>query len=211
MDIHYLLEPTPDRLYTCLATVKHILATSQNGHVLIFETGEREVEAVCEAIRWNFRSVNVIPLYSLLPDGEQELAFAPSRIRKCIVATNMAESSVLSYGVRFVIDSGLHKQLVYNPRARMQMLQTVPISQQAAVQRSGGSSSLRPGVCYRLYTEEEHNWLMPEKTRPAIMNEDPAAAILGRIGNGHTDVLAHDWKDRPTPEGIFDALERLNE
>lgn len=211
MDIHYLLEPTPDRLYTCLATVKHILATSPSGHILIFETGEREVEAVCDAVRLNFRGVRVIPLYSLLLDNEQKLAFAPSQIRKCIVATNMAQSSMLPHRVGFVIDSGLHKQLVYNPRARMQMLQTVPISQAAAVQRSGGSSGYRLGVCYRLYTEEEHDWLMPKETRPVIMNEDPATAILEAICNGQTDVLGLDWKDRPTLEGTFDALERLSE
>jgi HrpA-like RNA helicase len=233
MDIHYLLEPTPDRLYTCLATVKHILATSKSGHILIFETGEREIEAVCDAIRIHFRSINVIPLYSILPDDEKRLAPAPSKIRKCVVATYMANSTVLPTNIGFVIDSGLHKQLVYNPRARMQMLQTVPISQEAAAHRSrwqGGGG----GVCYRLYTEEEHDWLMPREAQPAVMIEDPAKAILGHICHGHTDILAYDWInrrtpesddntsdngvyasdnciDRPTPECTFDALERLNE
>jgi pre-mRNA-splicing factor ATP-dependent RNA helicase DHX15/PRP43 len=151
-----------------------------------------------------------MPLHSTLPNEQQELALRPQpKQRKCIVATNIAETSLTIPGVVFVIDCGLTKQVVHNPRLRMRMLQTVPISKAAANQRTGRAGRTQPGECYRLYTVDDYEYLMLAATLPAIVLEDSTEPALKLIRAGCPDLRRFDWIDPPSPENLFSALKNL--
>lgn len=110
----------------------------------------------------------VLPIYSQLPSDIQAKIFEPSEHRKCIVATNIAETSLTLDGVKFVIDTGLCKLKVYNPKIGMDALQITPISQANANQRSGRAGRTGPGVCYRLYTDTVFRNELLENNIPEI-------------------------------------------
>jgi pre-mRNA-splicing factor ATP-dependent RNA helicase DHX15/PRP43 len=119
------------------------------------------------------------------------------------VATNIAETSLTISSVVFVIDSGLAKRMVHNPRLRVEMLQTVVISKAAANQRAGRTGRTQPGECYKMYTEDDYDYLMPATTPPAIKIEETARPTLQLIRAGHTELCRVDWIDPPTPENPF--------
>lgn len=94
----------------------------------------------------------MLPIYSQLPSDVQAKIFQTSQFRKCIVATNIAETSLTLDGVKYVVDAGYCKLKVFNPKIGMDALQVTPVSQANANQRSGRAGRTGPGVCYRLYT-----------------------------------------------------------
>ncbi|KAJ1941464.1 DEAH-box RNA helicase prp16, partial [Linderina pennispora] len=129
------------------------------GDILVFMTGQEDIEACCDAVRERLAAVDgakpltVLPIYSQLPADLQARIFEPAPARKVVVATNIAETSLTVDGVKYVVDSGYYKLKVYNPRIGMDALQITPISQANANQRSGRAGRTGPGVAYRLYTE----------------------------------------------------------
>ena len=141
------------------------------GDILIFLTGEEEIENAARSIREEVESFgeevgyqDVIPLYSTLPPGAQQKIFEPAPKvnkkgipgRKCIIATNIAETSLTIDGIVYVIDSGFSKQKVYNPRLRVESLLVSPISKASAKQRAGRAGRTKRGKTFRLYTESAY-------------------------------------------------------
>lgn len=137
VEIMYLRGGSSDYICTCIRTVKHIHEAESAGDIMVFLPGEDEIERACVEIRKNTANLDVMPLYSALPAEEQRQIFSPSANRKCVVSTNIAETSLTIDGVVYVVDSGLAKQSNYNPRARLETLQVAPISKAAANQRTG--------------------------------------------------------------------------
>jgi pre-mRNA-splicing factor ATP-dependent RNA helicase DHX15/PRP43 len=152
-------------------------------------TGEEEIETTCKEIRREcgrmgdaVGAIDVIPLYSTLPPHEQRRIFnappKPNRRgipgRKCIIATNVAESSITIDGIVYVVDTGLSKQKIYNPRLRIESLLVSEISQASAKQRSGRAGRTRPGKCYRLYTEKTFEKELIPNTYPEILRSNLA-------------------------------------
>ena len=136
------------------------------GDILVFLTGEKEINDTCKALTEEAQSfpadkqkLLVLPLYSALSPDQQQAVFepAPENTRKVVVATNIAETSITINGVVYVIDPGFSKQKVYNPRIRVESLLVTPISKASARQRAGRAGRTRPGKCFRLYTEESFN------------------------------------------------------
>lgn len=140
--------------------------------MLLFLTGEQEIEDACKRIQSQVASmgddvpeIKCLPLYSSLPPEKQQKIFQPApgpRVpggppgRKCVVSTNIAETSLTIDGVVYVIDPGFSKQKVYNPRIRVESLLVSPISRASAQQRAGRAGRTKPGKCFRLYTEKVH-------------------------------------------------------
>jgi pre-mRNA-splicing factor ATP-dependent RNA helicase DHX38/PRP16 len=128
------------------------------GDILIFMTGQEDIECTCRLIQdkldtlENAPKLLILPIYSQLRSEEQARIFESSELRKCIVATNIAETSLTLDGVKYVIDTGFCKLKVYNPRIGMDALQINPISQANANQRAGRAGRTGPGHCYRLYS-----------------------------------------------------------
>lgn len=170
MEIFYTPEPERDYLEAAIRTAVQIHLCEEPGDMLLFLTGEQEIEDACKRIQSQVASmgdevpeIKCLPLYSSLPPEKQQKIFQPPPPpkvaggppgRKCVVSTNIAETSLTIDGVVYVIDPGFSKQKVYNPRIRVESLLVSPISRASAQQRAGRAGRTRPGKCFRLYTEK---------------------------------------------------------
>jgi pre-mRNA-splicing factor ATP-dependent RNA helicase DHX15/PRP43 len=130
--------------------------------------------------------------------------------RKCIVSTNIAETSLTIDGIVYVIDPGFAKQKVYNPRLRVESLLVSPISKASAKQRAGRAGRTRPGKCYRLYTEKAFSKDLIENTYPEILRSNLSSVVLTLKKLKIDDIVHFDYMDPPAPETLMRALEELN-
>jgi len=195
---------------TCLAAINE-----QPGSVLVFLPGQAEIRRVAEALKEQLSGrpeVIVCPLYGDLDLNAQRAAInpAPQGSRKIVLATNIAETSLTIEGVRVVVDSGLERVPKFDPRSGMTRLDTQRISKASATQRAGRAGRLEPGVCYRLWSESQHEQMAGYST-PEILQADLAALALqlARWGMKPEEMT---WLDQP-PSAPFaqarDLLKRL--
>lgn len=160
----------------------------------------------------------VLPCYSTLTPQQQNRIFddPPGKNkrgiagRKIIFSTNIAETSLTIDGIVYVVDPGLSKQKVYNPRLRIESLLVSPISRASAKQRSGRAGRTRPGKCFRLFTERSFNKDLIENTYPEIQRSNLSAVVLYLKKLGIDDIVHFDYMDPPAPETLMRALEQLN-
>ncbi len=180
--------------------------------MLVFLTGEEEIEDACRRIRADadqFKSevgeLRVLPLYSSLPPQQQRRIFdpAPEGGRKCVIATNIAETSITIDGVVYVIDPGFSKQKVYNPRVRVESLLVSPISKASAQQRAGRAGRTKPGKAFRLYTENSFRQDLQENTYPEILRSNLASVVLQMKKLGIDDLVHFDFMDPPGKKTII--------
>ncbi|EDO32628.1 predicted protein [Nematostella vectensis] len=172
----------------------------------------QEIEEACKRIKKEVDNLGseigelkCIPLYSTLPPTQQQRIFEaapPDRPngaigRKCVVATNIAETSLTIDGVVFVIDPGFSKQKVYNPRIRVESLLVSAISRASAQQRAGRAGRTRPGKCFRLYTEKAFQEEMPPNTYPEILRSNLGTVVLQLKKLGIDDLVHFDFMDPP--------------
>ena len=157
------------------------------------------------------RPLAVLPIYSLLPADLQAKIFEKSdnNVRKCIVATNIAETSLTVDGILYVVDSGYCKLKVYNSRIGMDALQITPISQANANQRAGRAGRTGPGVCYRLYTEQAYENEMFENTIPEIQRTNLSNTVLLLKSLNIENLLEFDFMDPPPQETILSSMYQL--
>uniref|UniRef100_A0A061RWP1 RNA helicase n=1 Tax=Tetraselmis sp. GSL018 TaxID=582737 RepID=A0A061RWP1_9CHLO len=226
VEIFYTQEPERDYLEAAIRTVVQIHVCEEPGDVLLFLTGEEEIEDAVKKITREIQNmdqkqvgpVKVYPLYSSLPPAQQQKIFekAPDGIdggpagRKIIVSTNIAETSLTIDGIVYVIDPGFSKQKVYNPRIRVESLLVSPISRASAHQRAGRAGRTRPGKCFRLYTEKSFNSDLIEQTYPEILRSNLGSVVLQLKKLGIDDLVHFDFMDPPAPETLMRALELLN-
>lgn len=228
VEIFYTPEPERDYLEAAIRTVIQIHDCEAEGDILLFLTGEEEIEDACrkislevdEGARANDAGpLKVYPLYGTLPPAQQQKIFEPapkSRIpggrpgRKVVVATNIAETSLTIDGIVYVIDPGFSKQKVYNPRIRVESLLVSPISKASAQQRAGRAGRTRPGKCFRLYTELAFKKELIEQTHPEVLRSNFASTVLELKKLGIEDLVHFDLMDPPAPETLMRALEELN-
>jgi len=193
------------------------LAAEPPGDVLVFLSGEREIRDTAEAISAAFRSrqrdVEVLPLYARLPTAEQHRVFVPntSRLtRRVVLATNVAETSLTVPGVRYVIDPGAARISRYSRRTKVQRLPIEPISQASAAQRAGRSGRTAPGVCIRLYSEQDFLG-RPRYTDPEILRTNLASVILQMAALHLGDIGDFPFLDPPERRSINDGIQVLQE
>lgn len=228
VEIFYTPEPERDYLEAAIRTVIQIHLSEPEGDILLFLTGEEEIEDACRkinlgvdegAISNDAGPLKVYPLYGTLPPAQQQKIFEPapkSRIpggrpgRKVVVATNIAETSLTIDGIVYVIDPGFSKQKVYNPRIRVESLLISPISKASAQQRAGRAGRTRPGKCFRLYTEVAFKKELIEQTHPEVLRSNFASTVLELKKLGVEDLVHFDLMDPPAPETLMRALEELN-
>uniref|UniRef100_A0A8C0GS01 RNA helicase n=1 Tax=Chelonoidis abingdonii TaxID=106734 RepID=A0A8C0GS01_CHEAB len=153
----------------------------------------------------------VLPIYSQLPSDLQAKIFqkAPDGVRKCIVATNIAETSLTVDGIMFVIDSGYCKLKVFNPRIGMDALQIYPISQANANQRSGRAGRTGPGQCFRLYTQSAYKNELLTTTVPEIQRTNLANVVLLLKSLGVQDLLQFHFMDPPPEDNMLNSMYQL--
>jgi ATP-dependent helicase HrpB len=190
--------------------VASIITTGDPGDILIFMPGMGEINATIGACRAMgcAEPLALIPLHGELPPEEQDLAFAPNRLRKVVVATNVAETSVTIDGIVHVIDSGLARVARYDPERGIGTLFIEPISRASAEQRAGRAGRTAPGVCHRLWTESGQ-LNRPERNTPEIQRSDLAEVVLLLHSLGIRDAAHFDWLDRPDPQAVERAEQLL--
>src|SRR5262249_18012673 len=149
----------------------------------------------------------VIPLHGELPSEEQDRALQPQDWRKVVLATNVAETSVTVEGVTAVIDTGLARQLVYDPSVGLDRLTLVNVSQASADQRARRAGRTQPGICVRLWSEVSHR-SRPAQTEPEIGRVDLAGAALQLLAVGE-HVETFPWLDPPRDHVIRQSLALL--
>jgi pre-mRNA-splicing factor ATP-dependent RNA helicase DHX15/PRP43 len=228
--IFYTREPEPDYVEAAIRTVIMIHRTEDPGDILVFLTGQEEIEDACRKIKIEADDLvandpdtvgplSCIPLYSSLPPQQQQRIFDPApppRVsdgppgRKVIVSTNIAETSLTVDGVVYVVDPGFSKQKLYNPRIRVESLLVSPISQSSAQQRAGRAGRTRPGKCFRLFTEKDFMKELEEHMHPEILRCNLSSTVLDLVKVGVKDLVRFDWVDAPAPETLMRALELLN-
>jgi ATP-dependent helicase HrpA len=141
------------------------LASEGIGDVLVFLSGEREIHDTADALRRHDQRLEVLPLYARLSAVEQQRIFQAHRGRRVVLATNVAETSLTVPGVRYVVDTGAARISRYSHRLKVQRLPIEPVSKASANQRAGRCGRVAPGICIRLYSEEEFAD-RPEYTEP---------------------------------------------
>ncbi|MDH0033238.1 ATP-dependent RNA helicase HrpA [Pseudomonas sp. GD04019] len=181
------------------------------GDVLVFLPGEREIREAAEVLRKaNLRFTEVLPLYARLTPAEQQKIFAPMSGRKIVLATNVAETSLTVPGIRYVIDSGTARISRYSYRAKVQRLPIEAVSQASANQRKGRCGRVEPGICIRLYSEEDFLG-RPEFTDPEILRTNLAAVILQMLHLRLGSIEDFPFIEPPDGKAISDGFNLLQE
>ena len=167
-----------------------------DGDVLCFLPGEGEIRRAAESLEGRTGGAAVLPLHGSLPKSEQNLVFTPSTRRKVILSTSIAETSVTIEGVTAVVDCGLMRVPRFSPSTGMSGLVTLPLTQDRAEQRRGRAGRVRPGVCYRLWTEGEQR-SRPKKMTPEILDADLCQTVLASAAWGAPGREGLPWLTPP--------------
>ncbi|XP_019944175.2 probable ATP-dependent RNA helicase DHX34 [Paralichthys olivaceus] len=187
----------------------------ERGDLLLFLSGVAEISTIQEACQIYATHTSrwiVLPLHSTLSLAQQDKVFdiAPPGVRKCIISTNIAETSVTIDGVRFVVDSGKVKEMSFDPKAKMQRLQEFWISRASSEQRKGRAGRTGPGVCYRLYAESDYDAFAPYPV-PEIHRVALNSLILQMKSMCLGDPLSFVFIDPPPAASIQTAITYLKE
>ncbi|XP_026038076.1 ATP-dependent RNA helicase DHX33 [Astatotilapia calliptera] len=218
IQIYYTKQPQSDYLQAALVSIFQIHQEAPSSHdILVFMTGQEEIEALARTCRDIAKHLPdscgpmvVIPLYASLPPTQQLRVFlpAPKGCRKVILSTNIAETSVTISGIKYVIDTGMVKAKRFNPDSGLEVLAVQRVSKAQAWQRAGRAGREDSGFCYRLYTEQEFDNLVPT-TVPEIQRCNLAGVMLQLMALGIPDVTNFDFMSKPSPEAIRSAVDHL--
>ena len=190
--------------------VESIVNSGEPGDILVFMPGMGEINATIGAIRAakTRERLAVIPLHGDLPPEDQDLAFAPNPLRKVVISTNVAETSVTIDGIRHVVDSGKARIARYEPERGISTLFIEDISRASAEQRKGRAGRTAPGTCHRLWSESGH-LNRPERNTPEIQRSDLAEVVLLLHSLGIKRAAEFDWLDKPETSAVERAEELL--
>lgn len=218
--LHSKERPT-SYLESALKTAIDIHVQEPEGDVLIFMTGQDDIEKLVSKLEDKVRSLDegscmdavILPLHGSLPPEMQVRVFSPPppNCRRFIVSTNIAETSLTVDGVVYVIDGGYVKQRQYNPSSGMYSLDVVQISKVQANQRAGRAGRTRPGKCYRLYPSTVYHDEFLDVTVPEIQRSSLTGSVLylKSLDLSDINVLKFDFLDPPSSESLEDALKQL--
>jgi ATP-dependent helicase HrpB len=189
--------------------VERIIHHDDPGDILVFMPGRGEINGTLDALR-SLRTqerVVCLPLHGELEPQEQDRAFAPNALRKIIVATNVAETSITIDGIRHVVDSGVARVARYDAERGIGTLLLEPISRASADQRKGRAGRTAPGTCHRLWTAIGHKG-RDERNTPEIQRSDLAEVVLMLHSLGIQEAATFDWLDKPDVQAV-ERAERL--
>ncbi|KFY48224.1 hypothetical protein V495_01512 [Pseudogymnoascus sp. VKM F-4514 (FW-929)] len=214
VDVMFHRSPVEDYVDQAVQQVLAIHVSMGPGDILVFMTGQEDIECTCELIQDRLNALNdppklsILPIYSQMPADLQAKIFdrAAPGVRKVIVATNIAETSLTVDGIMYVVDAGYSKLKVYNPRMGMDTLQITPISQANASQRSGRAGRTGPGKAFRLFTEAAYKDELYIQTIPEIQRTNLSNTVLLLKSLGVKDLLDFDFMDPPPQDTITTSL-----
>jgi len=218
VEILFAKDPESDYLDAALITVMQIHLSEPPGDILLFLTGQEEIDTSAEILFERMKQLGpsvpeliILPVYSALPSEMQSKIFdpAPAGSRKVVISTNIAETSITIDGIFYVVDPGFVKQSTYDPKLGMDSLVVIPISQAQARQRSGRAGRTGPGKCYRLYTEAAYKNEMLPNTIPEIQRNNLSNTVLMLKAMGVNDLLNFDFMDAPPVQTMISSMELL--
>ena len=192
------------------------LLRQDDGDILVFLPGEREIRDVAEHLRkyqgrsTKLKHIEVLPLFARLSIEDQQKIFKPHSVRRIVLATNVAETSLTVPGIKYVIDAGLARMNRYSVRAKVEQLQIEKISQAAAKQRAGRCGRVSNGICVRLYSEQDFDG-RPEFTEPEILRSSLASVILRMAALRLGDIADFPFIEAPSSRLITDGYQLLQE
>ncbi len=214
VEINYSLPAIKNKLEQEITNLleKLLRSTKTEGHILVFLPGVGEIRRVLRQARQVIapKQATLMPLYGDLPPDEQDAVLRPSRKRKIVLATNVAETSITIPDVTIVIDSGLARVLRFDPSVGLPKLEVEPISIAAADQRSGRAGRTAPGYAYRLWPENANRG-RPLADTPEIQRGDCAAAVLSLFGWGEHQIHDFPWLDPPRKTAVQNATDLLRQ
>nr|XP_051200232.1 probable pre-mRNA-splicing factor ATP-dependent RNA helicase DEAH5 [Lolium perenne] len=218
VEILYAKQPQSDYMDSALRTVLEIHMSEPEGDILLFLTGQEEIDHACSYLHEKMQALGkdapdllIYAAYGALPSEMQSKIFEPTPPgkRKVVVATNIAEASITIDGIYYVVDPGFAKVNVYNPKRGLDSLTITPISQASAKQRAGRAGRTGPGKCYRLYTESAYRNEMPPTSTPEIQRINLGWTVLNMKAMGINQLGAFDFMDPPAPQALISAMEQL--
>ncbi|KAJ1968746.1 Cyclin-dependent kinase catalytic subunit [Dispira parvispora] len=218
VDIYYTKAPEANYLQAAVTTILQIHVSQARGDILVFLTGQDEIETAQEHLQQAIRALGsrmkeliICPIYANLPSELQAKIFEPTpeNARKVVLATNIAETSITIDGVVYVIDPGFVKMKTYEPRTEMESLVVAPCSRNAANQRAGRAGRVGPGKCFRLYTQWAYLNELPEHTIPEIQRSNLSMVVLQLMSLGINNLVTFDYIDPPPVETVKNALAQL--
>lgn len=218
VDIYYTKAPEADYIDACVVSILQIHATQPLGDILVFLTGQEEIETCQEILQDRVRRLGsrikellILPVYSNLPSDMQAKIFEPTppNARKVVLATNIAETSLTIDNIIYVIDPGFCKQNNFNSRTGMESLIVVPVSKASANQRAGRAGRVAAGKCFRLYTAWAYKHELEDNTVPEIQRMNLGNVVLTLKALGINDLIHFDFLDPPPHETLVLALEQL--
>jgi len=218
VEVLHTKDPESDYMDAALICVMQIHLTEPAGDILLFLTGQDEIDTACQILYERIKSLGnnvpeliILPVYSSLPSEMQTRIFepAPKGTRKVVVATNIAEASLTIDGIYYVVDPGFAKQKVFNPKIGMDSLVVAPISKASAKQRRGRAGRTGPGKCFRLYTKAAYDNEMMDTSVPEIQRSNLGNTVLVLKAMGINDLIQFDFMDPPPVQTLVTALEML--
>ncbi len=199
-----------EELDHCLQTICDLYDNEPRGDILVFLPTEKDIREACLVLEKKITGAVILPLFGRLPSVDQRKIFQRFNQVKIVLATNVAETSITVPGIRYVVDSGLARISHYNVRAKTTSLPITRISRAGCDQRKGRCGRIGPGVCIRLYSEEDYND-RPDYTQPELLRSNLADVILQMISLelGHPENFP--FLDPPHKSAIKEGYQLLRE
>jgi pre-mRNA-splicing factor ATP-dependent RNA helicase DHX38/PRP16 len=215
---YYTKTPSEDYVDAAVKQILAIHLSHPPGDILVFMTGQEDIVTTCEVVAERMAALGdgpppllLLPMYSQLAADLQAKIFdaAAEGVRKCIVSTNIAETSLTVDGILYVIDTGFCKLKVYNPKVGMDSLQVTPVSQANCNQRAGRAGRTGPGYCYRLMTERQFNDELLSAQIPEIQRTNMGGVVLLLKSLGVDNLLEFDFMDPPPQDNLVNSMYQL--
>lgn len=218
VDIFYTKAAEADYIDAAVVSVLQIHVTQPLGDILVFLTGQEEIENASEMLMERTKKLGtklkelvILPIYGNLPTDMQAKIFSPTPpgARKVVLATNIAETSLTIDGIIYVIDAGFCKLNSYSPRTGVSALMVTPISKASANQRAGRAGRVAAGKAFRLYTAQAYQTELEDETVPEIQRTNLGNVVLLLLSLGIRDLMKFEFMDPPPTESLMQALEHL--
>ncbi|KAH3758803.1 pre-mRNA-splicing factor ATP-dependent RNA helicase DEAH10 [Pelomyxa schiedti] len=218
VELFYTPEAEPDYLDAVLITVLQIHLEEPPGDILVFLTGKEEIEATeklleekAEKLPPDSMRMMICPIFAALASEHQMRVFEPTLpgVRKVVLATNIAETSITISGIKYVVDTGVVKARAWNTRVGIETLAVIAVSKAQAKQRCGRAGRQAPGKCFRLYTEGTY-LDFKDNTTPEIKRCNLATVILQMLVVGIKNVVKFDYLDKPPLDSLRRAFAELH-
>ncbi len=185
-----------------LRAVDELSAAGRRGDILVFLAGENDIRVTAQSLRKrNLADTEILPLYARLSAADQQRVFKPHPGRRIVLATNVAETSLTVPGIRYVIDTGLARVSRYSSARQIQRLPVEPVSQSSADQRAGRCGRTAPGICIRLYSEDDYR-SRPQFTDPEVLRSSLAGVVLTMADRGLGTVDDFPFLDAPPAKHV---------